>query len=355
MATLFVARDASGATRFVGDVPRGAACACFCPVCNSPLVAKQGDELEWHFAHEAGTERPECRAGAMNLLRRLAVQDLARRGLVVLPPYAVAHPLAGRSPVEWSAHPAGQLELLEVHGAQTPAARLPLREGGAADLYVCIDREAPPAARTPQDAILVLWCPYPADGQIRTEEQARAFVRSCSRLRWQSLPDFTGQLAAAQREAREFMERLQRERAQQAGARWAAYKRAREADARDRRGPAPTEAPDDRHMPAPRPQSAPAPEWAPGLMAGSSIHYRELDDGSQWVCFQHAPGQWRLCPVPHPHEGWDESFPPSIAVPEGNAWLRVADFGKLLMLFNRHATASEIDSDPGVIERRFRE
>ena len=62
-----------------------------------------------------------------------------------------------------------------------------------------------------------------------------------------------------------------------------------------------------------------------------------------------------VCPVPHPHEGWDESFPPSIAVPEWDAWLRVGDFGKLLMLFNRHATASEIDSDPGVIERRFRE
>lgn len=354
MAILFVALDAAGASRFVGDVPRGAACGCFCPVCNSPVVAKQGDELEWHFAHEAGTERPECRAGAVNLLRRLAVDDLARRGLVLLPSHSVPHPLAGRGPIEWTAHPAGELQVLEVHGAHTPAARLPLQEGGAADLYVCIDRESPPAATSVQEAMLVLWCPYPEEGQIRTEEQARAFVRSCSRLRWQSLPDYSGRLAAAQSEARDFLARLQRDRAQQAGARWAGYRRALAADAEDRQEPRPA-MPGDLPQPALlRAPAAPPPDWAPGLLQGRSIHYRALDDGTQWVCFEHAPGEWRLAPVPEPLEGWDESFPPSIAVPEGDRWLRVVDFGKLLMLFNRHAKASEIDSDPRVIERRFR-
>ena len=32
-------------------VPRGAKCGCVCPSCRTPLVARQGDEKEWHFAH----------------------------------------------------------------------------------------------------------------------------------------------------------------------------------------------------------------------------------------------------------------------------------------------------------------
>lgn len=349
MATLFVARNAAGVTRFIGDVARGAACRCFCPVCNAPLVAKQGEELDWHFAHEAGTERPECRAGAMNLLRRLALEEMDRRGLVLLPAYSVAHPLGGRAPIEWTAHSTGELQLLEMRGAQTPSATLPLREGGSALVFVCIDREAPPSAYGPEQAILVVWCPYPDDGKIRTEAQARDFVRANIRLRWVVLPDFDGRLAAAQAEARPFMEKLQRERAQQAGARWGAMRRALHGPPLQRGEPQELHCPEVAGPAA----STGALDWAPGLLAGTSIHYRAMDDGSQWVCFQHAPNQWRLSPVRQPLEGWDETFPLTVAAPEGEAWLRVVDFGKLLMLFNVHATASRIDSDPRVIEGLF--
>ena len=352
MATLFAARDAAGATRFIGDVARGAACGCFCPVCSAPLVAKQGEARDWHFSHEAGTERPECRAGAMNLLRRLALEELARRGLVLLPAYSVAHPLAGRAPIEWTPHPAGELQLLEVRSSQSPAATLPLREGAVAHVFVCIDREAPPTSFTADEAVLVVWCPYPEDGQIRMEAQARDFVRTNVRLRWAALPDFDGRLAVAHAEVRAFMEQLHRERAHQAGARWGAVRRAMQTPL-PRSGNAPAVAPAAGPQAPGTVDPAPAPTWAPGLVVGTSIHYRALNDGSQWVCYQHAPNEWRLSPVPHPHEGWDESFPPSIAVPEGDAWLRVVDMGKLLMLFHRHATASRIESNPRVIEQLF--
>ena len=89
MSQLFAALDARGAIRFVGDVPRGAACACFCPDCSSPLIARQGTEKEWHFAHEGGQERPECLVGAQNLLRRFCMehlQYLALSGPLTLPP-----------------------------------------------------------------------------------------------------------------------------------------------------------------------------------------------------------------------------------------------------------------------------
>lgn len=314
MATLFAARDAHNVARFIGDVPRGAACGCFCPVCSAPLVAKQGDELEWHFAHEAGTERPECRAGAVNLLRRLAAEELGRRGLATLPQYSVPHPIGGRRPLEWTAAPAGELQLLDVVGTSSPAGVLPLREGGVAQLFVCIGTEAPPSGGGAHQAVLVLWCPLPEPGVIRTEVQAREFVKMSMQLVWHMLPDFSGSLAAARAEARAVMERLQREKAQQAGARWAVTRRALQTPV--------TEVPRPRldvQQPAlaALPTRGVAPEWAPGLLVGTSIHYRELDDGSQWVCYQHAPEQWRLSPVPLAHDGWDECFPPALRCPRG--------------------------------------
>lgn len=76
--SIFTGLDQTGAIRFVGDVPRGAACGCICSACGAPLVAKRGEQKKWHFAHEASQERPDCFSGAVNLLRRLAICELPR-------------------------------------------------------------------------------------------------------------------------------------------------------------------------------------------------------------------------------------------------------------------------------------
>ncbi len=89
MTSIFAAVDAQGETRFVGDVPSGQACGCFCPSCSSPLEAKKGSVRIWHFAHVAMQERPECRAGALNLLRRLALQKLASSPSIRIPAQSV--------------------------------------------------------------------------------------------------------------------------------------------------------------------------------------------------------------------------------------------------------------------------
>jgi hypothetical protein len=87
MIRLFAGLGRDGAMRFIGEVERGAACGCSCPECGSPLVAKQGNEKDWHFAHEGGQERPECEAGAINMLRRLAVEYLRGQPTLELPPF----------------------------------------------------------------------------------------------------------------------------------------------------------------------------------------------------------------------------------------------------------------------------
>jgi len=46
--------------REIGDVPRGRRCGCICPSCKAGLIARQGSEKAWYFAHDAWAEnRPD--------------------------------------------------------------------------------------------------------------------------------------------------------------------------------------------------------------------------------------------------------------------------------------------------------
>ena len=83
--SLFAALDINGTTQYIGEVIRGAACGCFCAECKSPVVAKQGKDHVWHFAHEASQERPQCLPGSINLLRQLAMQRLLALDTLAMP------------------------------------------------------------------------------------------------------------------------------------------------------------------------------------------------------------------------------------------------------------------------------
>ena len=370
MVTIFAARDQSGVTRYIGDVARGSACDCACLVCGSPLLARQGEELDWHFAHVAGQERPECPAGALNLLRRLALEELAQLGTWLAEPYCVPHPVPGQGRVCWSIAPAGPLQLQPAGAAGQPIALLPLQGGVTARVHVCLGRESPPEPAAPGDALAVLWCPAPDDSPIRCEADARAFVRGSMVLRWIHLPDAMGLMAQAGREAAEWRE----QRAREAGERWAAQRRAMSERPQAPSGPglewaASGQGTTSSEAAVPAAGANPAGAssagvnvnvdvnvdiWAPGLVPGGAIQYRALDDGTQWVCYPAGAGQYRLRPVPELHDGWEEAFPASAAVRDAdNPWLRVVDFNKLLMLFRRHATASHIDSDVAQIATHF--
>lgn len=68
----------------VGSVPRGNACGCICPSCNTPLVARQGDDNEWHFAHRSqkvhNETRKECEY-SFAVSVRLMIRQLSDDGL----------------------------------------------------------------------------------------------------------------------------------------------------------------------------------------------------------------------------------------------------------------------------------
>ncbi len=316
------------------------------------MVARQGQELDWHFAHEK-SEAPECPAGALNLLRRLVVEELVSSGRWVSHPFSVPHPLPGNAPLAWTAHPSGPIQPADAGSSSDASAFVSLREGGLAAVHVCIGNESI-ASEPGEEAVLMAWLPDPV-GQLRDEAGAREFVRRNLALRWHRLHDHLGLYAAAEAEARRaqarWVEAEAAERARrsaEAGARWGAI--------RKRMASGETEG--DAHLANATdrpsvPNRTPSPPWAPGLAAGTSIHYRLLDDGTRWVCYRSEQGEYRLRQVPEPTDGWDECFPPSVATPTEDEYLRVVDFGKLLLLFNAHAKESQIDSDPQVIAERF--
>src|SRR5690349_11042424 len=58
----------------ISRVLNGKACACLCPKCRDPLIARQGDRLLHHFAHESGYA---CSGAAETALHRIAKQCLS--------------------------------------------------------------------------------------------------------------------------------------------------------------------------------------------------------------------------------------------------------------------------------------
>lgn len=69
------------------EVPRGLACNCVCPSCEHPVLARQGTEREWHFAHSKGDP---CGDGYEVSVHELAKQLIRDRKELLLPALVVA-------------------------------------------------------------------------------------------------------------------------------------------------------------------------------------------------------------------------------------------------------------------------
>jgi hypothetical protein len=86
----------SGVVVHVSEVASGIACHCFCPSCDEPLVAKKGQLMQHHFAHQSGTECPGAQESAIHLA---AKQAIARRRELELPAAYVSFQTS-RSPLQ---------------------------------------------------------------------------------------------------------------------------------------------------------------------------------------------------------------------------------------------------------------
>ena len=81
-ARLTWAVGAKGETKHISQAENGLKCACICPTCRGPLIAKQGKVVEHHFAHASGDE---CQHAVETALHLAAKDILAVRKEIVLP------------------------------------------------------------------------------------------------------------------------------------------------------------------------------------------------------------------------------------------------------------------------------
>ncbi|MCF6324736.1 MAG: competence protein CoiA [Gammaproteobacteria bacterium] len=81
----------SGTLVDIADVPRGSKCGCICPACKTPLVARQGEEKEWHFAHASRKvyekTQKECEFSFYLSVRMMARQIIDNEFKIKLPEY----------------------------------------------------------------------------------------------------------------------------------------------------------------------------------------------------------------------------------------------------------------------------
>lgn len=316
---LFAAIDASGIVRFVGEVDRGAACGCYCPVCSSPLVAKQGHVKDWHFAHEPGQERVECEAGAMNMLRRVMAEAIQGMPPVKLPPFECQ--VVASSPtkvvvetVRWNA----QFELpnlrWDTDGMRSkPFLAGQLSSGAPFEAYAVV-AEAMPPRPVPSDepvARLGYWVPMPSTETMSEGSVLKQFIRNRGRWIWLSHPDHMGLLSAArqkaQRSADEAHQQL-KDRMLTAQRRMAEIQEQSDSARQFR------QAQWNEHLVnQARAETDSSERWAPSRKPASSFVCYELKDGQgMWAIYQQSDGVHLLVPVPPALDGWDELFPPSL-------------------------------------------
>lgn len=317
--------DESGAVRFVGEVDRGAACGCFCPVCASPLIARQGRLKEWHFAHEASQERVECEVGALNMIRRVTAEVLHRNPLPTLPLYA--QEVSAGSPshlhtkiteiASWAAEiePAGLK--WETGGTQSkPFLSGMLTTGVPFDAFIIVNDQRP-SHPPPSDqgiAHLIYWIVTPTQADLLQRINLEQHISHHGRWMWQSHPEYRGRIAAARHKAlqkaeeekramhdklarmrEEFQrrERLASQAREQAEAEWHAHKSMKDAKVPDKSAP-----------------------WAPQRKPRSSFVFYKLKHGQgTWVIYTRLDESIWLVPLPE-FDGWDESMPPSLGTTE---------------------------------------
>lgn len=311
--SIFAGLDSGGQIRFVGDVPRGAECGCRCVACDAPLVARRGDVRTWHFAHEASQERPDCYAGAVNLLRRLAIERMKDHGLPPLPVFRSMVTAPSPLPplhelVEW--HPGeGEIEQWEARFPQNaPIALLRLISGTAVRVFVEIDAGSTSMhlPNAEDEGVLLFTIPLPSNSEkLKDIDVAVHHIDTTSSSRWIRLPDAAAIVSEARQRVTDKARTVHDET--QALRRMGGRPLLREPAASP---PSPASLPR-----APSISELDSSPWAAWRKPRSAFLCYGLQDGSAWILFAHGDGRYVMAPWPL-EEGWDESMPPRIGVPD---------------------------------------
>jgi len=370
---LFAALAEDDSIRFVGDVARGAACGCRCPSCFSPLVAKQGDAKEWHFAHEGRQERPECLVGAINLLRRLAVEYLHALPALQFPRYKQTARARGLTQtfaeeVGWNAQLVGKPTWLGQVAKDAPVASGRLDNGidVAIHVEICDSRPSGYPAPAGSGASIAFWCILPGQDDLRKRAAVEEYLRRHGRFIWLHQPDVFGLVEAARKRLEahasqvdeQFKFKLRRHQ-EEAGRRWA-QKAVTLAARSASESPAPLarSAPAAAVDPAPSSQTATSGQpavyaWAPSHKPGTSFIRYRFADGTAWVVYTLREGGHAVAPWPSPREDWDQALPAKVGTVDREHFIyRVDNLTSAMLYLGHESIAIANESDPARFDLR---
>lgn len=179
------------------DVESGRACACICPECEAPLIAKKGEKRIWHFAHEGAA----CENGAETAIHRMAKQILAEQRTVALPAVDVlvseVDAYGQVQKVSNRIAPPTVVQYQDVRLEASKDNRRPDAVGGGGsatqehfiEVFVrhAVD-DVKAAEFQAQDAICFEICLNDVSDSLTVDELRRAVTESPERIRWISYP-----------------------------------------------------------------------------------------------------------------------------------------------------------------------
>lgn len=357
VSKLFIALDAMGDMRFIGEVERGAECGCHCPVCDSPLVARQGMANDWHFAHDAAQERPECEGAALRMLRRLVIEHLQQRMRAadfVLPAYREEVTLMRslvhlRDEARWVVEIQGDLHWTPDAAEAEPVARARLDSGADLRLFVQLG-DAPRAPAPVQDRVarLVFRVRPPPASAFRERRLAEQHLQTTGELVWDHHPDTLGHVLAAR-------ERLEA-RGYRIYSNWLSMVDAQRQALADAAAPAAPlfygpGSPDSNAVVR---RHDCAPQHAPNV----NFTFYRLDPQQAWLLYlleRVGPVDWRtaqqkfyaLAPYPGPFDGWAQAMPTSVGVAdEAVGIVRLTGFLTAVTYLSRRARVTRSHRDP---------
>ncbi|WP_439590166.1 hypothetical protein [Hydrogenophaga sp.] len=361
MSKLFIARNAAGEMRFIGEVERGAECGCWCPECGSPLVARQGMANDWHFAHGATQERPECGLAALRLLRRFVIGHLQERTQAAgftLPAYREEVTLTRslvhlREEAQWGAEILGDLQWLPEEGEDAPVARARLDSG--VDLHVFVQLGDAMPAPVPADsdvARLIFRVRLPPASVYRERRLAVQHLQSAGELVWAHHPDTLGLVRAAR-------ERLET-RGYRIYSNWLSMVDAKRQALADAAAPAAPlfYGPSSPQGTQAAHRHACAPDHAPNV----NFTFYRLNHQEAWLLYlleRVGPSDWRnaqqkfyaLAPYPGPFDGWAQALPTAVGLAdEALGIVRLTGFLDAVTYLSRRARVTRSHRDPAAFK-----
>jgi hypothetical protein len=259
-------------------------------------------------------ERPECFAGAVNLLRRLAIEVLHENTHLPLPELRLSISTSPPLPVlsdivECSPGP-GRIARWEEPSARSArgqhVALLELESGTLVHLFV----EAGPSNRVRISEVerhlgsLLFTVPLPLDtSQLGESASAKDYIVKAGVFEWRHLPDADALFAQMRQQLEQRAGELAKGRAR-VHQETAALRRIHD------------------NWVAPEPVAPPsepllaASPWDAWRKPHSSFIFYGLTDGSAWLLMQHVDGRALLVPWPKAEEGWDEQLPARLGTPD---------------------------------------